>query len=813
MAKLRHLIDLKFEQLGYWIVGKRWFVLGFTILLTVFMGSRLPNSTFDMSTEGFLHEDDPSIVRYNEFRDQFGRDEMIVLMIETENVFELGFLEKLKAFHEELEENVPYLNDITSLINSRVTKGAEGELLVYDLMEDFPETEADLQKIRELVLSNPLYKNLVISEDGTLTTIIIKSDVYAGSDEGEELSFGEDDTILTEDSVGEEQQMLTNEQNAEMVNVIREIMTKYNSPDFPVYLSGSPVITDFLKMTMQGDMKKFTGLAIFAIAAFLFLLFRKLSGVFLPLLTVTMSVIYTFALMALTGTAIKLPLVILPSFLLAIGIGASVHLMTIFYKYLKDHDKTESISKALGHSGLPIVMTSITTATGIASFSQAELAPIADLGMFASLGVVISLIFTILLLPVMISILPIKPAKNPTNKTNSGIISRFLMACGNFSVDHHLFVLFASFLIIGLSIIGIFRLEVTHHVLKWFPEGSEIRENTELIDNKMKGTLAIEVILDTGEENGLYEPDVLNKLDILGQKLLEYPSPVETMFVGKTISLVDLLKEINQAIHENNPDYYSIPQDRQLIAQELFLFENSGSDDLADMVDSSFSKTHLTAKVPWNDSVTYIDFIQYLKRNVDEIFQGEFEIGFTGISEILMSTVYAMMHSTMQSYAIAGIIITVLMVLLIGKIRIGFLSMIPNLTPIVITLGLMGWFGINLDLFSMLIGSIAIGLAVDDTIHFFHNFKKYHDESGDVKTAVHQTLTTTGHAMLVTTLVLATGFWLFMFATMNNLFFFGLLTGITLVFAFLADIIIAPALMALIMGKTIQKQPAVEPGA
>jgi uncharacterized protein len=806
MSKIRRLIDLRFEQLGFWIVKRRWVILTLILILSVFMASRLPQSTFDLSTEGFLHEDDPSIIRYNDFRDQFGKDEMIVLMIKPDNVFTLEFLNKLRLFHEDLEENVPNLNDITSLINARLTKGAEGELLVNDLMESFPETEEDLQRLKNLIVSNPLYTNLLISEDGGLTAIIIKSNVYADSEteeeEGGDFGFDQDVASSTENTDLEERPLLSNEENAEMVQAIREIMAKYDDEDFPVFLSGSPVVTDFLKMTMQKDMKKFTGLAILAIAVFLFLFFRRISGVLLPLLTVILSVIYTFALMAITGTAIKLMLVILPSFLLAIGIGASVHLMSIFFQYLKEYDKTESISKALGHSGLPIVMTSITTATGIASFSQAELAPIADLGVFASLGVMFSLFLTIVLLPVMISLLPIRNAAESEKGQKTSRMDRILHACGDFAVDRYKFVLFSTFLIIAISIAGIFRLNVTHDVLRWFPLGSEIRENTELIDHKMKGTLAIEVTLDTKEENGLYEPDVLNKLEELSKRLMAYPSPVESMFVGKTISLVDLLKEINQAVHENKPEFYSIPQDRQLIAQELFLFENSGSDDLEDMVDSRFSKTHLTAKVPWNDSVTYIDFISYVTRNVDEIFGGEFEIGFTGISQILMTTATAMIRSTIKSYAIAAVIITLLMILLIGKIKIGFISMIPNLTPIVITLGLMGWFGINLDLFSMLIGSIAIGLAVDDTIHFFHNFKKYHDKSGNVKEAVQQTLSTTGRAMLVTTLVLATGFWLFMFATMNNLFYFGLLTGITLVFAFLADIIIAPALMAFVMRKS-----------
>lgn len=833
MGKLRNAVESFFIYLATLIIRFRWLVIIASLAIVVLLASNLRFMTYDMSTEAFLHEEDPSIKEYNAFREQFGRDEMIVLMVSPENVFELEFLEKLREFHYELEDNVPYLDEITSLVNARLTRGTEGALIVEDLLEDFPETEEDIERLKKRVLNNPMYRNLLVSEDGTLTTIVIRSQAYSpGNDGTSEVEFDSLDSGFefqdtgfdssetgfdspstgfgspdinseapekgNDSSVSGERIPLTNAENSEMVSVIRELMKEYNSDDFPVYISGSPVITDYLKRAMQKDMMRFTTIAILTIATLLFLLFRRLSGVALPLLTVLLSVISTFSLMALTGTPLKLPHVILPSFLLAIGIGASVHLMAIFYKFYKEGDKTSAIKTALGHSGLPITMTGLTTSVGLASFARAKLAPIAELGQFASIGVLISLLFTLLLVPALIYVIPVKPVEGADKEGKRNTMDRVLQRCGDFAVDNRLVVVVFAILLAAFSIAGIFRLEVTHHVLQWFPEDSEIRQNTELIDEKMKGTLAVEVVIDTREENGLYEPAILKKIEHLGDRLMNYESEQKNMFVGKTLSLADMLKEINQALNENKEEYYRIPDDQRLIAQEFLLFENSGADDLEDMVDSLFSITHLTAKVPWNDSVAYIDFNNYLVNAVDETFGDEVDITITGIIKIMMDTIIAMMQSTIESYAVAVIVITILMILLIGNIKMGFLSMIPNLTPIIITLGLMGWLNIKLDMFSMLIGSIAIGLAVDDTIHFFHNFRRYYDKTGDVKRAVENTLTTAGRAMLVTTLVLATGFWIFMAATMQNLFYFGLLTGITLVFAFLADLIIAPALLAIV---------------
>ncbi len=173
----------------------------------------------------------------------------------------------------------------------------------------------------------------------------------------------------------------------------------------------------------------------------------------------------------------------------------------------------------------------------------------------------------------------------------------------------------------------------------------------------------------------------------------------------------------------------------------------------------------------------------------------------TGLISLLGRTLHAAMVSAAKSYLIAGIVITFMMILLIGDFRMGLLAMIPNLMPIFLTLGIMGAAGIPMDMFTMLIGSIAIGLAVDDTVHFMHNFRRYYDETADAREAVRRTLLTTGRALLVTSIVLSLGFLIFMFSSMNNLFNFGLLTGFTIVMALLADFLLAPALMTLLTAR------------
>jgi hydrophobe/amphiphile efflux-3 (HAE3) family protein len=678
----------------------------------------------------------------------------------------------------------------------RNTRGEADELIVEDLLEHWPQTPGDMAALKKRVLGNPLYQNLLVSEDGTFTAITIKTNSHSSIGQKVDVLEGFEEPVNGDDSAVTGTSYLTDKENSEVVSAVHQVVQKYRSPDFNIYLAGSPVVTDFLKKSMMSDMRKFVILSIAAVSILLFLMFRRASGVFLPVLTVILSLLATLGLMALTNTPIKVPTQILPSFLLAVGVGTSVHILAIFYRRLQQSkDKEEAIAYALGHSGLAVVMTNVTTACGLMSFSTSEVAPVADLGLFAGIGVLLTFVNTLVLLPAVMALIPVKVKKAGRDRIQRTLMGRFLDKVSHFSTRYPIPILVVSFLVMGLSLAAALQNTFSHDVLKWFPENNEIRRSTEKIDHELRGTITLEVLIDLGKENAFYDPHVLNRLD----KAIAHTESIkmEGIFVGKAWSLTSILKEINQALNENRPEYYTIPQERDLAAQEFLLFENSGSDDLEDVVDSQFSKVRFTIKGPFRDAVRYNRLIE----DVLLYFGGTFpeaDITLTGMMGLLATTVNHAIVSMAKSYAIALAVITVLMLVLIGKVRIGLLSMIPNLAPILLVLGVIGATPFKLDLFTMMVASIAIGLAVDDTIHFMHNFRRYYEESGDPRQAVHETLHSTGRAMLVTTIVLSIGFFIFVFASMNNLFSFGLLTAFTIVMALLADYLVAPALMMVV---------------
>ncbi len=285
------------------------------------------------------------------------------------------------------------------------------------------------------------------------------------------------------------------------------------------------------------------------------------------------------------------------------------------------------------------------------------------------------------------------------------------------------------------------------------------------------------------------------------------------VFVGKVMSIVDIVKETNRALHENRPDHYTVPSERALIAQELLLFENSGSDDLEEITDSQFRKARITLRVPSLDGVVYPAFLSRLRHGFEEILGDELPFYMTGLTPLMVRALSAMTTSLARSYVFALLIITPLMILMIGRLGVGLLSMVPNLLPVVTTLGVMGLCGIPLDASNIVVGSVIIGLAVDDTIHFMHRFQRDFEQSGDVREAVRRTLATTGSALLFTSLVLTTGFLVMAgLASMRNTMVFGLLASLGIVTAFIADVLVMPALLALVAQPRTELDAAHEAG-
>jgi predicted RND superfamily exporter protein len=488
----------------------------------------------------------------------------------------------------------------------------------------------------------------------------------------------------------------------------------------------------------------------------------------------------------------------LPSFLLVVGVGGSVHILSIFYRrFDAGHGKEEALCHALEHSGLAVMMTSLTTAGGMASFAFADLTPLTGLGIAAPIGVMLAMTYGLVLLPALVALLPIRRRSSRAGGSGEDAapdrFARALAALGAFSSRRPWWVISVWCGIAAASIHGAAQLEITHRPFEWFAEQHPTRIAAETFNREMHGLLPLEIIIDTGRENGLHDPELLRRIDLLAREVKSLD--VNDIEVGQAFSFVDVLKEIHRALNGNDSAFYVVPDDRALIAQELLLFENSGADDLEELVDTRFSKARLSLLVTYHDGFLYLDLVNAIRDAVDEIIGDRAEVHTTGLVELWLRTFFAMLTSTAKSYAIALLVISPLMVLLIGHVRLGLISLVPNLIPIVMGMALMSRLGIHFDMTTMMVGTIVIGVAVDDTIHFMHGFRRAYDRTRDATVAVRETLLVTGRALVITSLVLCSGFFVQMAGSLAGVRNSGLITGCMILAALAADLVLSPAIV------------------
>jgi predicted RND superfamily exporter protein len=612
---------------------------------------------------------------------------------------------------------------------------------------------------------------------------------------------------LTADLAGslDERRSVTPEEETAFALAVIEFASRYDEPGFRVTVAGIPVMNYELATDMGSDMQKQLLLASGIISLLLLLLFRRISGLLLPLITVLLSLTTSMALFPIFGWPITGNTQVMPAFLMAVGVADAVHILAIFYaRYESTGQQHEAITYAMKHTGFAIVLTSITTAAGLISFASADLMPVRGLGIFGAIGVMLALIYTVALVPALLAIFPIR--RHPLSSNIGGGESRLLgwldariAALGHYSTTRPRVVVGVAILLTAFSIAGIAQTSLSHDPLRWYPEQHPVRYAAELYDRVMSGTQTLEIVFDSGEENGLYEPRYMKALEEMEDRALSHRHG--DVVPKKFNSILTVIKQTHRALHEGREEFYAVPDERDVIAQELFLFENGGSDDLEDLSDSQLRRTRSTLALAWSNVIYYDGFMRTLLDEFNAIAARhgypEGSVQFTGVMAIFSRTLHAILTTMIKSYVLACAMVFLLMAFMMGGFRGGVLASIPNLLPILFTLGLMGWLGIPLNMLTTLIGCIIIGIAVDDTIHFMHHFRKYSIETHDSVEATRLTLHHVGRALVFTSVALLGGFLVFLTATFSAQRAFGILLGFSIVTALIANLMLAPALMTL----------------
>jgi hypothetical protein len=323
-----------------------------------------------------------------------------------------------------------------------------------------------------------------------------------------------------------------------------------------------------------------------------------------------------------------------------------------------------------------------------------------------------------------------------------------------------------------------------------------VRQAFDEMDAHVGGTANVALLIDTGRGDGVKDVELLRRLERLQAWIQAYDHPeLEVDLVGNTISVLDVVKETNRALHDGDPKWYRLPDNDRALSELLFMFESAGPAQLRRFVTNDLRKMRMDIRVRWVDAPSYGPFTDYVERGTREIVGDRADVRTTGSAYSLFSIISSLISDLMRSFGLAFIAISLMMIVMLRSVRLGLLAMVPNLLPIVAIMGLMGITGVPIDLVNLLIASIAIGIAVDDTIHYLHHFKAHHDVNGDVEGAIAHSVKHSGRAIAATSVILCIGFLVYTTADMYNLQRFGALIAATVMLAMLINILFAPALL------------------
>ena len=841
------------------VIRYRWLFLALTVIATGTMANEARTKLrIDNSVEAFLARQSAAAVSLEDSRDAFGRDDLFLIMIEGD-VFSVPYLEKLQKLHAELESlDIPLqtlgerradrqrermelrqdfgfekkneftqnaekdttipdseedefadfgddegwgdevgggvMDEVISLINVRQTRGTEdGGIVVGDLMDPFPLAK-DLPKIKAKVLADPTLVGQVVNHAGDHSIIALRT------------------------------QFMGEEDSNKLYLEVRKIAETYDGEGFKVLVAGLPALAAELNTLLLGDMGRLAIFAFLMMVVILTFIFRHPFGLFGPVLVVVMSVIMSMGIMAMLGMPMTMLTTILPAFVLCVGLGDAIHLLSIYRDQRREGiENNEAICKALAITGKPIFFTTITTMFGLLSFRLAAVQAIQDLGTAGAFGVVLALIHTFVFLVALMSF-NTKSMLGVRSAAASDLLDRFLDRCLRFSgqglagaipsqnYGRKRRITLATGLVLALTAgYGASQLKVWHNPLSWVPEDKYLRYAFDQIDAKVGGAATVQILVEGTSERGVKDLKILQGMDKLVEHIKEYRDPKSGMVVvSNAISILDPIRETHRALLAGKDSEYRIPDTQETLTDCFTLFENAAPDKLGRIITLNGTMTLITLRTRWLEATSYGPLTEHIDVGVQKYLPPEIAVVKpTGSVYNVFTTVSLLLRDLLRSFGAAFAIITVLMMFMLRSLKLGLIAMIPNLLPIAFIMGLMGFAGVPIDMANLLIGSIALGVAVDDTIHFLHHFRVRYADGGNLEAAIKKAITESGRAMTATSIVLCAGFYVYIAATMFSIQRFGFLIGTTVIFALLIDLIGCPALLRTLF----KSKPAATPTA
>lgn len=624
----------------------------------------------------------------------------------------------------------------------------------------------------------------------------------------------------------------------------KALYQKYDE-QFEFFPVGNPPMMEFM-MDVLTQMQVLGLVMVLIFTLLLYTLFRSFSAVLWPMVTIAASMTWTWGFTVWLGVTISQMIALTVMLVFAVGIADCVHVMSAYFGFRrKGDDHYDALSKSYGKTGLAILVTTITTMAGVLALTTSELVPIQVFGMMSAFGVVLAFFFTLVLLPILLDLWhPGAPEADDasladrigalwhrlSNSTKIGtaliyIVAMYLMlgpwvgmyitvislltyivvnwqlailsAVPNFVARRPWLVLSVFAGLFALCSYGMTLIRIDSNMTELTKEGSAIRVAYETVDENMAGAMSMVIMVDTHTSDGLYNPRLLQAMDQL-------QSRIETSYsdqVTRTNSLANIVKDTYKIMSDDDPAYYRVPDDDQMISQLLYLFNSANPEDRRALVSDDYSRSHISLNIYNAGSYQYQRFFEEISQEIDEVFgplESEFpelEVYLTGSMALLMRMADEVANSQFSSFTFAIAVISVIMIITLGSLQGGLMAMIPNMIPALLGFGLMGLLGIALDTDTLLIAPLIIGIAVDDTIHFMTHYRVELIRTGSISESLVSTIRDVGQAVMFTTMVLGLGFALLSFSDYLGMAKMGFFGSAAIFVALLCDLFLIPAMI------------------
>ena len=737
-------------------------------IITIFMGFMASRVHLSYEMAQMLPETDSTTIIYNQFKETFGQDGAVVFIgIRDDRLFELDEFNDWYDLTNDLKK-VDGVQEVLSIgrLFTLVKNDSTRKFDFQPLFENKPSTQAELDSIKQLVYDQPFYDGLIINQKTNATLMMLTLD---------------NNRLNSKGRLG-------------IIKEIEQVVGKFSAKhSVKVHFSGMPFIRTKTMKMVQRELLLFMVLSMLIASVALFVFFRSYKAVLFPLIIVAISVIWVMGTLGIFNYEITILTGMIPPLLVIIGVENCIFLLNKYhYEYREHGNKVKALARVVIRTGNATFLTNLTTAVGFAAFVITGNKLLVEFGIVAALNIMGVFVLSIFLVPILYSYLEppkMRHLKHLDNKNTTSIISGIV----NLVEHYRKAIYFTAVALVLIAVVGVSKLKTTGNVVDDIPHKHAIYTDMLFFQKEFNGILPFEITIDTKKPRGVMRMSTIERISDLQDTLAKYPE------FSKPLSVAELVKASKQAFYNGDPEMYSLPnnQERNFILSYLPSFKSEKRTIINSFVDTSLSKTRISVQMA-NIGTHEIQRIKTeLRPAIDDLFPPDkFNVDITGTSIVFLKGTDFLVNNLATSLLLAVILIGILLGLLFNSAKMVLVSLVPNLLPQLMTAALMGFLLISIKPSTILIFSIALGISVDNAIHFLSRYRlALRHNNWDIRPAVFSALRETGFSMIYSSIVLFFGFAIFTLSTFGGTKSVGFLVSFTLLMALFSNLLLLPSLL------------------